>query len=267
MIDRTFQFLRTIAASAFASAFAAVAGSAALAAPALAQKTGTVPPGWVGLSVIQKAQAGDGTPTVAEYPVVASVAPGSPAQTAGLVAGDTIVSYNSVDAKSDPLAVNRFLKPGQKLTIKVRRNGVRNLMLTVARRGARDTYREGVTVTSSESAVMPLTYGFPDGPVAIAAAVAPGREAPFAGAYLASLNTDLANALRVKDAGVLVVDIARGSTASRSGLQPGDVITRADSITVLSPLGIMTALRLASDNSIKLSVIRLGKPDSVTIRW
>lgn len=263
MTGRIHQFLRAFAAS----AAAAVAGSLALAAPALAQKKTAPPSGWVGLSVIQNAQAGEGEPVTAEYPVVASVAPGSPAQTAGLVAGDTIVSYNNIDAKSDPLAAKRFLKPGQQMTIQVRRNGVRNLTLTVARRSAGDKYREGVTVTSSEAAVMPLMYGLPDGPVAIAASVAEGREAPFAGAYLARLNQGLANALSVSDSGVLVVDIPRGSTASQSGLQPGDVIVRADSIAVMSPLGIMTALRLASDRSLKLSVIRRGKPETVTIHW
>lgn len=262
MTDRIHQFLRTFAASAVAAA----AGSVALAAPALAQKKSAPPSGWVGVSVIQNAHAEDGEP-VAAYPVVASVAPGSPAQVAGLVAGDTIVSYNDVDAKSDPLPMKRFLKPGQQLTIKIRRNGVRNLMLTVARRGARDTYREGVTVTSSESAVMPLMYGLPDGPVVIAASVAEGREAPFAGAYLARLNKGLADALSIGDRGVLVIDLPRGSAASQSGLQPGDVITHADSIAVMSPLGIMTALRLSSDRSLKLSVLRRGKPETVTIHW
>lgn len=225
------------------------------------------PSGWVGLSVIQRGHGEDGSSVKTEYPVVASVEPGSPAQTAGLVAGDTIVSYNNVDAQSDPLAVKRFLKPGEGIAIKIRRNGVRNLNLTVARRTARSVYREGLTVASDETSLLPLLYGTPMGPVAIAAAVAPGREAPFAGAYLARLNPGLASALSVQDNGVLVVDAGSGSAAARAGLQSGDVITRADSITVKSPLEIMTALRLASDRNVKLSVLRQGKPETITVHW
>ena len=244
----------------------AAAAPICLSAQSTARKS-AAPSGWVGLSVIQRSEGEDGSATRMEYPVVASVEPGSPAQTAGLVAGDTIVSYNNVDAQADPLGVRRFLKPGEQITIKIRRNGVRSLNLTVAKRSARNVYREGVTVTASESAVIPLMYSAPSGPIAIAASVAPGRPAPFAGTYFARLNPGLASALGVKDTGVLVVDAGSGSDAVKAGLQSGDVITRADSFTVRSPLEISTALHLASDRSVKLSVLRHGKPETVTVHW
>jgi serine protease Do len=225
------------------------------------------PSGWVGLSVIQKG-SGDDSAARMGYPVVASVDPGSPAQAAGLVAGDTILAYNDVDASSDPVAVRPFLVAGHELVVKVRRNGVRRLTLTVAKRSARNAYSEGVSVSTTSGAALPLMYGLPSGPIAIAAPVAAGREAaPFAGAYLARMNPGLANALDVRNSGVLVVDIADGSDAAKAGLESGDVITRADSISVESPLGIMTALRLASDHSVTLDVIRHGKIRKITVRW
>jgi serine protease Do len=231
-----------------------------------AQKTST-PSGWVGLSVIQKGQSKNGSSMTIEYPVVASVEPGSPAQTAGLVAGDTILAYNDVDADRDPLAVKRFLKPGGELVVRVRRNGIRNLTLTVARRSAQNAYREGVLVSADASTSLPIMSGVAAGPIAIAAPLAAGRAAPFAGTYLAKLNSGLAGALNVRDAGVLVVDVGNGSAAMKSGLQAGDVITRADSIAVVSPLEIMTAMRLASERSVTLDVLRRGKTEKVTIRW
>jgi len=233
-----------------------------------ASQKNAAPCGWVGLSVIQKGSGAEESSVKVGYPVVASVDPGSPAQTAGLVAGDTILAYNDVDASSDPIAVRRFLVAGHELVVKVRRNGVRKLTLTVAKRTARNAYSEGVTVSTTSGAALPLMYGVPSGPIAIAASVASGREAtPFAGAYLARLNAGLANALNVRNSGVLVVDVSGGSDAANAGLESGDVITRADSISVESPLGIMTALRLASDRSVTLDVTRRGKTQKITVRW
>lgn len=244
--------------------FAAI-GALCFAGSAAAQNS--TPSGWVGLSVIQMARSDTGSPVKLAYPVVASVDPGSPARTAGLVAGDTILAYNDVDANSDPLAVKRFLKPGQQLTVKIRRNGVRNLTLTVARRSGDNPYSQKITMSTDESAFMPLSSGSAAGPIAIAAPVAEGREAPFAGAYLARLNAGLARALDVTPTGVLVIDVANGTAATRSGLRAGDVITRADSITVDSPLGIMTAMRLAATHSINLTVTRRGKSQKLTVTW
>jgi S1-C subfamily serine protease len=267
MMDRSPVVLRALAGAVVSSLAALGQAGAQKTSSKTSSTSSTAPTGWVGLSVIQQGR-GDGSSDVKiEYPVVASVEPESPAHAAGLVAGDTILAYNDVDAQSDPLGVRRFLKPGQEIVVKVRRNGVRNLTLTVAKRTARNTFTQGVTVGSEDGASLPLMYGVASGPVAIAAPVAEGRAAPFAGAYLARLNEGLANALKVHDSGVLVVDVGSGSSASRSGLQSGDVITRADSITVLSPLEIMTALRLASGHSITLDVLRRGKPEKLTVSW
>ncbi|HWG32724.1 MAG TPA: PDZ domain-containing protein [Gemmatimonadaceae bacterium] len=264
---------RLILASAAATAVlmvSAVASAQKTSANASAKspEKSATPSGWVGLSVIQKGSSDEGSSVRIGYPIVASVDPGSPAQAAGLVAGDTILAYNDVDASSAPIAVRPFLVPGRELVVKARRNGVRRLTLTVAKRSARNAYREGVTVSSTSGAALPLMYGLPTGPIAIAAPVASDREAaPFAGAYLARLNAGLAHALNVRNSGVLVVDVSNGSDAAKAGLQSGDVITRADSITVESPLGIMTALRLASDSSVTLDVTRRGKSQKVRVRW
>ncbi|MDQ2891216.1 MAG: PDZ domain-containing protein [Gemmatimonadota bacterium] len=250
---------------------AALATAALLAlAPARdarAQKTrASTASGWVGISVIQRGQ-GNSTSATLGYPVIASVEPGSPAQSAGLVAGDTILSYNSMDANGDPGAVQRFLKPGSELVVKIRRNGVRNLRLTVARRSAQNPYRSNVTISSDETMLLPLVSPLSGGPVALVASVPAGRDAPFAGTYFARLNPGLVRALSVSGSGVLVVDVGPGSAAMRAGLQAGDIITRADSLAVASPVEIATAMRLASERSVTLLVTRQGKPRKVTVEW
>ena len=265
----------TLLTTAFVPFTAPAAGAQSIGSQALSTRRGTgaqtgsraAPSGWVGLSVVQSGQGEDASDVTIGYPVIASVEPGSPAQTAGLVAGDTILAYNDVDARGDPLAVRRFLKPGTAVVIKVRRNSVRNLTLTVAKRSAQNAYREAVTVSATEGASMPLMYGVPGGPIAIAAPVAEGRTAPFAGSYLARLNAGLANVLKVAPQGVLVLDVGPGSAAMQAGLRAGDVITRADSIPVVSPLEIATAMRLAAGNTVTLDVLRSGSARKVTIHW
>ncbi|MEO7102941.1 MAG: PDZ domain-containing protein [Gemmatimonadaceae bacterium] len=245
---------------------AAAAASLVAVGTAGAQKT-SAPTGWVGLSVTQNARAIDGSDTRLAYPVVASVDPGSPAKTAGLVAGDTILAYNDVDANSSAFAVKRFLKPGTELSIKIRRNGVRSLTLRVAKRTDDHPYGQSIAFSSKQASVMQLVSGVGTGPIAIVAPVAADRKAPFAGAYFARLNAGLASALNVPPTGVLVVDVGNGSDAMKAGLRAGDVITRADSIAVESALGIMTALRLAAGQSVTLEVLRQGKPQKLTINW
>lgn len=227
------------------------------ASPAAAQRSSAS--GWVGMSVIQNGRGG-GSAVALDYPVIASVEPGSPAQAAGLAAGDTVLAYNDVDAQTDPLAVQRFLRPGERLLVKVRRNGVRLAALTVARRSARNAYRVNITVADGRAAdaVGPLPATVP---------FAPSREAAFAGAQIARLNAGLASVLNVRDVGVLVLEVVPGTPAMRSGLQPGDVILRADTTVVHTPLDLLGALHAAPDHTVLLELSRKGKPQKLTLRW
>jgi hypothetical protein len=58
------------------------------------------------------------------YPLVISVEPASPAERAGLGAGDTVVAYGTRDLVRDgPIALDRLLVPGETLRMRVRRDG------------------------------------------------------------------------------------------------------------------------------------------------
>lgn len=65
--------------------------------------------------------ASDGSIRSLEFPVVRRIHPGSNAQRAGLMAGDTIVSVNGRNAKVRPLFDNR--RPGTRIVMRIRRNG------------------------------------------------------------------------------------------------------------------------------------------------
>lgn len=230
----------------------------AAADPAGAQRSSAT--GWVGMSIIQHGRGDNGSGLAMEYPVIASVEPGSPAQVAGLVAGDTVLAYNDIDAHTEPLGMQRFLKPGERMVVKIRRNGVRALALTVARRSLRNASRMNITV-ATDGVSQPL------GPLSIPAPFTGSHEAAFAGAQVARLNAGLASVLNVRDLGVLVLDVVAGTPAMRAGLQPGDVIVKADTVTVLGPMELMQAVRDAPDHTVALTLFRKGKPQSVTLRW
>ena len=221
--------------------------------------------GWVGITTTQTGQGDSPDDVHVGYPVIVSVDPGSPAQVAGLVAGDTVLSYNDVNAQDDMFAVQRFLRPGQRIVVRVRRDGQRDVALTVAKRPSRSRMR--VSVRTDEVAMVPSARMAQLGPIPIAAPLRIMREVPLAGAQLAELNAGLANALNVRDQGVLVVDVLPGSPALSSGLVPGDVILRADSLVVTSPLAIIRAIRMASDRSVILDLLRRGKTQKLTLRW
>jgi len=71
------------------------------------------------------------------YPAVEFVQPGSPADRAGIVAGDTIVAYDSRDVLYRKIVLARLLRPGSELAVRIRRNGsVKNLNVSIAPRPA-----------------------------------------------------------------------------------------------------------------------------------
>jgi S1-C subfamily serine protease len=70
------------------------------------------------------------------YPVILSVEQGSPAARAGLMAGDTVLSYNGKDVR-EPFALYDLLKPGTRINMRIRREGrARTIPVTVATRPA-----------------------------------------------------------------------------------------------------------------------------------
>lgn len=85
--------------------------------------------GWIGITYT--AQAGGGRMVVTE------VVPRSPAADAGLVEGDTIVSWNGHDDPADAIA-NASIAAGDTVRFRVRRNGEREREIVVVAGSARD---------------------------------------------------------------------------------------------------------------------------------
>jgi membrane-associated protease RseP (regulator of RpoE activity) len=92
---------------------------------------------------------------------------------------------------------------------------------------------------------------------------------PFAGAEFTALNPDLCETLGVKPQGVFVTSVVEGSPARAAGLRGGDVVVRADSIKIESPIDFVRAIRNAdeTDHTVDLQIIRKRRPQSLTLRW
>ncbi len=98
------------------------------------------PSGWMGLVMngpSEYIRDGDG-PMITHFlsaPVVESVEPGSPADKAGLEAGDVMVRLNGKDVRSQDIDFVRLLQPGAKIPMRVVRGSAeRNVTILIERR-------------------------------------------------------------------------------------------------------------------------------------
>lgn len=116
------------------------------------------------------------------YPVVVSVEPASPAERAGLDAGDTLIAYGARDLVRDgAVALDRLLVPGAPLRVRLRRGGrTVTRVITVGERPAPQTWAYGFTMpapVAPRAARAPLA---PNGPPAVHVVAGP-RAAQVAG--------------------------------------------------------------------------------------
>ena len=250
--------------------------------------------GWVGVAYTTSGETDRGGRLVFEdYPVIESVEPSSPAQRAGLAAGDTILAMNSQDLRRSPLPMASMIQPGQKIVFRFKRNDtVREVTLTVAPRPS-GTSEQVVLTLIERGAAEAAARGEPLTPVAARAPSPPSRSeriraripgppavtiAPLvfgfgprtlgvAGAELTELNPDLGSAIGIRSRGIFVVNVALGTPAKESGLRSGDVIVRADTSAVSDPGALIRVMRAAIDNSVALRIVRNKKTQTISLRW
>jgi len=241
--------------------------------------------GWIGLRTQapnrQMSVNGELYVTQFDYPLIVTVDPRSPAEKAGIVAGDVLVAYNGVDVVNHEFNLTTLLKPESKLTVTVRRDGeVKDYQVVVAKAPQRifDSRTFEALLPAGAMAELP-DRGRPGTRVDIAVrpegAFGPAMVAGspmfvitpngVLGANLSTVNADLARILNLR-AGVLVNDVPEDSPAFRAGLRTGDVITAVGDQAVVSLLELRRALATSRERAVPLQVTsRNQKARTVTV--
>ena len=246
------------------------------------------PTGWFGVTVNDNGIIDEhGNPFYSGYPVVTSVEPESPAERAGVKAGDVLVMFNDHDMKGSAMALRKWLQPGLSFVVRLRRDGVaRQVRGTIGKRPpgfdnsvtliwTSEGNSAGLAPMGAGGAAMgravnvrvrtPLPSKLP--PVLAPSFTFGGGIYPFAGAEFIALNPDLSDALGVGREGVFVTTVLPHSPAQIAGLRGGDVVLTADSIRLDDPIALVRAIRESDDRSIRLGIVRKKKAETILLKW
>jgi S1-C subfamily serine protease len=119
------------------------------------EERATTPNGYLGVNLTTEIEVRDRIAAV-QRSVITSVEPGSPAQRAGLVSGDRLLSIGGRDARERLPELAGLLEPGRRIAVRVERDGmVREIPVVVAPRPQR--FDQGCP--QFERAIQPLRMG------------------------------------------------------------------------------------------------------------
>jgi len=239
--------------------------------------------GWIGLNTQgpnrQMNLNGELFVTQFAYPLIVTVDPQSPAERAGITAGDVLVAYNGVDVVNHEFNLSTLLKPDSKVAVTVRREGeAKDFQLVVAKAPQRIIDRRlasemppmrrdvvvGPRLAPTTKVLNVPSEGIPPRIFPASPLFVISSNGVF-GASVSTVNTDLARALNLR-AGVLVNEVPEDSPAFRAGLRTGDVIIGVADQPVVSLTELRRALAQTRERAVSLQVTSPNqKPRTVTI--
>jgi C-terminal processing protease CtpA/Prc len=250
------------------------------------------PKGWLGVtlsgsSTIER-EGGKEIMRFGDYPTVEAVEPDSPAERAGLEAGDRLVALNGRNVLEGMEPFAKLLKPGAHLPIRVKRGRyTKDLMAVVEQRPQNEWPDWSFSFTvpaappappaSAVPAVVPAPFPPPSFPRVsyelqldsldgVRIELRSPESATIAGAQVQRAIDDLKEYFAVKD-GLVVLRVIPGTPADRAGLRGGDVIVSADGRRITTPMTLSRAMTGSTDRQVKLEIVRKKKKEHVVLKW
>ena len=181
---------------------------------------------------------------------VTRVSSGSPAEKAGILAGDVILRYNGmkVEGVEQLTRLVRETPVGRDTKIEISRNGVtQTITATIAATSPGRFFPEG------------FNFNLPDMPRIIQ-----GMRSPMLGIEAEALEGQLAQYFGVSE-GVLVRSVAKDSSAEKAGIRAGDVILKVDDSKVETPGELTRRLRRLTGRSANIALMREKRELTVTV--
>ena len=177
----------------------------------------------------------------------------SPAEKAGLKAGDVVLEYNGerVEGMEQFSRLVHETPSGREVKLKIFRNGGTQTLSAVIGQ------RSGHVFMGPDGA--PFVVPTPDIP-----RIFQGLQSPMLGIEAEPVQDQLAQYFGVKE-GVLVRSVLKDSPAEKAGLKAGDVITRLDDGKVASPTDISGRLRRMAGKTVALGLTRDHKDMTVMV--
>jgi serine protease Do len=188
--------------------------------------------------------------------IVEEVETDSPAQKAGLKAGDIVTEFDGERVRSTRQFVRLVQEtpPGRQVSLAVMRDGQR-VTVSVQPRDSSDGRFRVFKIPTPKSPAMKFEGDF-FSPKIERLIIGSGR----LGISVEDLSSQLADYFGTKD-GVLVTSVTDNSNASKAGLKAGDVITSLNGQTIASAGDLRTRTqRLESGEEFSVGVIRDKKP-------
>jgi serine protease Do len=187
---------------------------------------------------------------------ISRVEDNSPAEKAGIKAGDVVLEYNGqrVEGMEQFGRLVKETPPGREVKLTVSRNGALQTLTAVV--GSRK-YHFAVNLPPIE---IPEIPPMPDIPQIFTAT----RSARL-GVEAETLGPQLAIYFGVKE-GVLVRAVLDNTPAQKAGFKAGDVITKVDGTAVTAPSELSSAVRAASaKKTYSVELMRDHKPVTLTV--
>ena len=211
--------------------------------------------GWLGLYLA------DSDPAMGPGVVVNNVEPDSPAQSAGLAAGDLLFKFNGHSLKDS----GQFIRLVEGAPIGSRAD------IEILRKGKPMTLSASVGARRPQPSRGRLSFNFPAGfgfPAAEAIPESvPRNQRLLIGVETLYLESELAGVLQIPvQKGLLVIEVLKDAPAEKAGVQVGDVIVAIDNQPITDPLAFTGFLQSHDWGSlVLLQVNRKGTPLTLPI--